>query len=414
MAGLSHHTASLAELEDFRFDDEEAFLTAARQRFKGVVLFQTCNRIEILVHGEAGTLTAFLHETGRERFDILEGVDVLRHLLRVAAGVDSMIIGEDQILGQLKRAWTASQEAGSSDEITDLCMKKAVHVGVEVRRRTRINRGAVSIGSAAVALAEDLLSSLEGRHILVVGSGEMGMLVAQALAAKDLTAIYVANRTYERAVVLAEKIGGKAVNFGELRRYITLSDVVITCTSAPHAVITRDLMAGVMKERCWPLDGHPRPIVVIDIAQPRDVEAEAGGVDGVSLYTIDNLRDVNEHTLAERRSEADQAEAFIESELTRFIGLLNSASAEEVLRMLHTWAETIRVRERDRALSRLQGCRDDVPAVIDDLTRVLTKKLLIDATFSIRSCAEQGQMDEADRLLNAITRGNRSCFRKDD
>ncbi len=414
MAGLSHHTAGLSDLETFRFPDEQAFLMAARERFRGVLLLQTCNRIEVLVQGSAASLTDFLHEQGRDQFEIREGVDVLRHLLQVAAGIDSMIVGEDQILGQLKRAWAASQEAGACSQVIDLCMKKAVHVGIEVRKQTKINRGSVSIGSAAVALAENLLTTLKGRHILVIGSGEMGMLVAQALAAKNLTAIYVANRTYERAVMLAGKIGGKAVHFNELRRYFTLSDVVITCTSAPHPVITKEILADVMKGRCWPLDGHPRPLVLIDIAQPRDVEEGAGEVDGVNLFTIDNLRDVNEHNMEARREEAARAEAHIEAEIDRFITMLNGASADEVLGGLFTWAEAIRLRERERACARLQGCSPETAAVIDDLTRVLTKKLLIDATYSIRACAQNGRIEEAERLVNAITRGDQSCFRKED
>jgi glutamyl-tRNA reductase len=407
MAGLNHHTAALGALETFRFPDEEGFLTAARERFKGALLLQTCNRTEVLVHGDARALTDFLHDLGRESFEVLEDVEVLRHLLELAAGIDSMIIGEDQILGQLKGALALAQEHGASDPVIDLCIKKAVHVGVEVRKRTEINRGAVSIGSAAVALAEDLLGSLDGRHILVIGSGEMGMLVTKALAARDLTAIYVANRTYARALVLAEKIGGKAVNFSELTRYIALSDVVITCTSAPHPLLTRDVLARAMRDRCWPIDGHPRPLVIIDIAQPRDVEEDAAGIDGVNLYTIDNLRDVNEHTIEARRNEAARAEAFIEEELDRFLSQINGASADEVLRGLYTWAEAVRVRERDRALGRLRGCGPETEDVIDDLTRVLTKKLLIDATFSIRSCAEQGQIEDAEWLVRAITRGDR-------
>ncbi|QSZ68329.1 glutamyl-tRNA reductase [Methanofollis aquaemaris] len=414
MAGLNHHAAALGDLERFRFPDEEAFLSAARERFKGALLLQTCNRVEVLVHGDAQALTDFLHDQGRDTFEILDGVEVLRHLLEVAAGMDSMIIGEDQILGQLKKALALTQEAGTCDPIIDLCIKKAVHVGVEVRRRTEINRGAVSIGSAAVALAEDLLGSLDGRHILVLGSGEMGLLVAQALAARDLTAIYVANRTYERALVLAEKIGGKAVNFSELTRYITLSDVVITCTSAPHPIITREILGRAMRDRCWPTEGHPRPLVVVDIAQPRDVEEDAAEVDGVSLYTIDNLRDVNEHTIETRRTEAARAETFIEEELDRFLSQVNCASAGEVLSGLYTWAEAVRTRERDRALTRLQGCGPETKVVIDDLSRVLTKKLLIDATFSIRSCAEQGRIEDAEQLVRAITRGDRLCSRRDD
>lgn len=158
-------------------------------------------------------LEGFLQEKGRHGFTVIEGEAVPRHLLELAAGIDSLIVGEDQILGQLKQALAIAEEAGgAANSVISLCVNKAVHVGgVRVRRQTQINRGgAVSVGSAAVTLAENLLGTLSDRHILVVGSGEMGVLVAQALAAKGLTAIYVANRTYERAVMLADKIGGGA------------------------------------------------------------------------------------------------------------------------------------------------------------------------------------------------------------
>ena len=189
---------------------------------------------EVLVEGDARSLEALLREQGRKDFFIIEGVDVPRHLLELAAGIDSLIVGEDQILGQLKQALAITEEAGTASSAIKLCINKAVHVGVRIRRQTQINRGAVSVGSAAVTLAEKLLGSLCDRRILVIGSGEMGLLVTQALAAKDLTAIYVANRTYERAVALAEEIGGRAVKFNDLYHYVALSDVVISCTAAPH------------------------------------------------------------------------------------------------------------------------------------------------------------------------------------
>lgn len=405
VAGLSHHTANVGTLEAFRFPDEKEFLTAAKERFKGVVLLQTCNRIEVLVQGDARGLTLFLHEMGRKEFSVLEGPEALRHLLELASGIDSMIVGEDQILGQLKTALIASQEAGTCSGILDHCITKAIHVGVEVRQRTGINRGAVSVGSAAVILAEEQLGTLEGRHILVIGSGEMGMLVAQALAAKHLTAIYVANRTFGRAEILAKKIGGKAVHFDQLERYISLSDVVITCTSAPHPILKRADLVQVMKARCWPLDGHPRPLLLVDIAQPRDIEPGAETVDGVRLFTIDDLKGVNDRTMETRRQVAELAQDYLESELGQFIRHLNRKAADDTLAVLHSWAEAIRVRERDKALARL-GSRDEKSvAVMDDLSRVLVGKILADATLAIRECAERGDMDAAERLVQAITKG---------
>jgi glutamyl-tRNA reductase len=407
IAGVSHHTANVSALETFRFQDEPEFLKKAGQRFKGVLLLQTCNRVELIVEGDADELRDFLTTQARQDFFIHDGKGALCHLFSLASGIDSMIVGEDQIIGQLKKALADAQEAGTASNFLEFCINKAIHVGIEVRKRTMINRGAVSVGSAAVLLAESQIGSLEGKHILVVGSGEMGMLVAQALAAKDLTAMYVANRTYGRAVILADKIGGKAVRLSELYHYITLSDVVISCTSAPHPVIHKKELSQAMKNRCWPVVGHPRPLILIDIAQPHDVENGAATIDGVHLFSIDNLRTINEQTMSTRKAEAERAHGFVDAELEIFLRHLNRKSADDLLAALHTWAEAVRIRERDRAMTRL-GCPDAKMAeIVDDLTRVLAKKLLTDATFSIRESAEEGDLAAAKALVKAITQGDR-------
>jgi len=414
IAGISHHTATVDVLERARFVDEQAFLMKSRDRFRGVLLLQTCNRVEIFVHGEAEILAAFLQEEGREKFSLCIGVEAMHHLMELACGIDSMIVGEDQILGQLKKSLQQSKDAGCASPVLELCVNKAVHAGIEARRRTQINRGAISIGSAAVQLAEEQLGTLQGKHILVIGSGEMGMLVAQALAAKELTAIYVANRTYSRAEILAKKIGGRAVRFEDLPRYMVQSDVVISCTSAPHPVIHCNTLREVMKTRCWPLDNTPRPLILIDIAQPRDVEEGADAIAGISLFSIDNLRYINEMTMHARRSEAERARVFIEEELLHFVRLLNSRAADDTLAILHTWAEAIRSRERDRALSRLGTDDDRTREIVDDLSRVLVKKILSDVTVSIRLCAEQGDLESAESLVSAITRSEKLCFRNEE
>lgn len=407
IAGVSHHTANVTALEDFRFAGEAEFLEAASARFKAVLLLQTCNRVEVIVEGDGESLRSFLHEQGRKEFFVHDDRGALRHLFALASGIDSMIVGEDQIIGQLKKALADAQEAHTSSSFLENCINKAVHVGIEVRKRTMINRGSVSVGSAAVQLAETEIGSLEGKHILVIGSGEMGLLVAQALAAKHLTAMYVANRTYGRAVMLANKIGGKAVKLSELYHYITLSDVVISCTSAPHPVIHRKDLAHAMKDRCWPVEGHPRPLILIDIAQPRDVEEDADTIDGVHLFTIDNLRSINEQTMSTRKAEADRAHEFVDAELLVFLRHYHRKSADDALASLHTWAETVRTRERDRAISRLATADKKTSEVIDDLSRVLAKKLLTDLTFSIRASAEEGDLETVDALVKAITQGDR-------
>jgi glutamyl-tRNA reductase len=406
IAGINHQSSDIATLEKFRFPDEAALLADAGTRFRGAILLQTCNRVEMLVEGSRDELTEFLGEKGKSGFFVLEGQEALGHLFSLAAGIESMIVGEDQILGQLKKALAASHEAKVSSSFLDLCINKAVHVGIEVRKRTTINRGAVSVGSAAVLLAESQIGSLEGRHILVVGSGDMGLLVAQALAARNLTAMYVANRTYQRAVILAEKIGGKAVHFDDLYHYVTLSDVVISCTSAPHPVIHAAELERVMKDRLWPVEGHPRPLILIDIAQPRDVEEGAGEIDGVRLFTIDSLRSVNEETMSARKEEANRARQYVAEELGHFIRHLSRLNADNVLATLHTWADAIRTRERDRALLRLGVADPTIVSIIDDLSRVLAGKILADATSAIRAHAERGDLASAEALASALTGGS--------
>jgi glutamyl-tRNA reductase len=406
VGGLVHHEADAASLEAFRFADETALLTDASAVFGGALLLQTCNRVELLVPGTAADLTAYLHASGRTDFSVREDEYAVRHLLEVACGLDSMIMGEDQILGQLRQALVQSREAGALTPLIDECVNAAVHLGVEARTCTEINRGAVSIGSAAVQLAENLLGSLKGRHILVVGSGEMGLLVTQALAARDLTAIYVANRTHGRAIELARKIGGKAVRLDELRRYLILSDVVISCTSAPHPVLKVATLKEVMRGRCWPLEGAPRPLILIDIAQPRDVEAGAEQIAGVHLCTIDSLRAISEQTIEARRGEAERVLDMIENEVGRCVRLLNRRAAEQGLGRLHSWAEHVRVRERDRALKRLGTVDERTREVVDDLSRVLARRLLAEATLAVRAEAEAGRIEEANVLVSAITGGD--------
>jgi glutamyl-tRNA reductase len=184
--------------------DEPELLVKADQRFKGVLLLQTLAG-QLIVEGDADELKDFLNGQERRDFFMHDGRGALCHLFSLASGIDSMIVGEDQIIGQLKKALADAQEAGTASAFLEFCINKAVHVGIEVRKRTLINRGAVSVGSAAVLLAESKIGSLEGKHILVVGSGEMGMLVAQALAAKDLTAMYVANHITVRRLLTETK-----------------------------------------------------------------------------------------------------------------------------------------------------------------------------------------------------------------
>ena len=398
----------------FRFKDEEAFFEKTAPLFPGVVLLETCNRVEILVHGNADTLRKFLSGEKKYGFGILEGEAALMHLLELASGTKSMIVGEDQILGQMRRALLLAEAHGMNDVITDVCLNTAIREGVAIRQKTCINKGAVSIGSAAVLLAEELLGKLDGKNILVVGGCEMGTLVARALCEKNLRAIYVTNRSFDRAILLAEEINGRAMRLDQLYPCIALSDVVISCTGAPHLIIHAEDLAETMNERFWPLDEQPRSLLLIDIAQPRDIEDECKNIPGVSLKTLDDLKIISEKNLAIRKTESLQAEDLAKAALPEFIKAFNRAASGDLTKSLYTWAEEIRLREKNKALSRLKDPDPYTESVIEDLTFALTKKLLESAAKSIRASAECTDTQTAEILLKAIINGEKACIRKQE
>ena len=398
LAVLSHEKHSSAELADQLFDEGEFYKTVSSP----CLLLQTCNRIEILSRESGDALSAFLESQGKEGFTILEGEDVLLHLLELAAGTKSLIVGEDQILGQMKKALLTAEEAGCVDDVISACITAAVRFGVLVRQKTAINRGAVSVGSAAVLLAEEELGGLDGRNILVVGGGETGKLVARALSEKDIKAIYVANRSYETAAALAAEIGGRAMRLDQMYSCLSEADVVISCTSAPHEIIRAEPISKIMEKRLWPLDDAPRKLLMIDIASPPDIEYACADISGVSLYTIDDLKGISKRNLASRKKEIRTAEELIREYLPEYIRIIKRTSAGDVLSELYSWAEDIRARETEKALRAIRN-GSDIEETLEKFSLSLTKKLLDDTSCAVRRFAEESRIDKAKSLVTTIT-----------
>ena len=398
LAVLSHEKHSSAELADQLFDEGEFYKTVSSP----CLLLQTCNRIEILSRESGDALSAFLESQGKEGFTILEGEDVLLHLLELAAGTKSLIVGEDQILGQMKKALLTAEEAGCVDDVISACITAAVRFGVLVRQKTAINRGAVSVGSAAVLLAEEELGGLDGRNILVVGGGETGKLVARALSEKDIKAIYVANRSYETAAALAAEIGGRAMRLDQMYSCLAEADVVISCTSAPHEIIRAEPISKIMEKRLWPLDDAPRKLLMIDIASPPDIEYACADISGVSLYTIDDLKGISKRNLASRKKEIRTAEELIREYLPEYIRIIKRTSAGDVLSELYSWAEDIRARETEKALRAIRN-GSDIEETLEKFSLSLTKKLLDDTSCAVRRFAEESRIDKAKSLVTTIT-----------
>ncbi|BAW31740.1 glutamyl-tRNA reductase [Methanothermobacter sp. MT-2] len=312
---------------------------------------------------------------------IEEDKKALKHLLRLASGLESMIIGEDQILGQIKDARLEALKRGLCGPTLDMIFNKAVHVGQIIRNKTKINKGSVSIGSAAVELAESVQGDLKCKKVLVIGAGEMGALVARALAEKQLKAIVVANRTYDRAVRLARELGGYAIQFDRLDEALSDADVVISATAAPHYILTRERV-----EKAIPIERRDS-VTMIDIANPRDIEEKVREL-GIRLFNIDDLRGIAEKNRRKRENEARKAEQIIEKELELLVNSLKYKKVEPLISQIRKSMEEIRIRETEKAMQML-GELEDKEKIIDDLTRSIVNKIFHDIISKLRKAAEE-------------------------
>ncbi len=362
-------------------------------------VLMTCNRVEVYVVSPKGSRVLFDYAKKMgvpERIvEFNDHEESVLHLMRVACGLESMIVGEDQILGQIKELYHAARQAGVTGKVLDTAFEKAIHVGKRVRSETRINKGSVSIGSAAVDLAEDVLGTLEGKTVVIVGAGTMGTLVAHALAHRNVSAIYVANRTFERAEELAEELNGFAVQYDEMNKYIACSDVVISATSAPHAVITTEMLQQILTTR----ENHKNPnrdLLLIDIATPRDIEETASELPDVKLYNIDGLKEISDRNLQKRMQEVGRVEKIIEEEYELLQLQYKRQHADKIIAALYSLIQDLRIRERERAVNRLSAKHtlgDFERQVLDDLTHAITNKVLAEPTKTLRNAAEEEDLD---------------------
>ncbi|MGQ0535689.1 MAG: glutamyl-tRNA reductase [Methanobacteriota archaeon] len=394
-AHVSLGWASVEELEPFlrRSGDE---LLARVGKLPGVseaVLVATCNRAEIYVSAwEPSAARRHLEELFLEiggpaaarvvRFHEEEAT--LRHLLRVAAGLESLIVGEDQVLHQVRESMQQAERLGTVGNNLGLVFKKALSVGKLVRTRTGISRGSVSMGSAAVELAEDALGSLEGRRLLVLGAGEVADLVAQALARRRLHAVIVANRTFSHAEDLARRLQGRAIPFDELPQALREAHVVICATSAPHHVLDRRAIEAAR--------AGDEPLVLIDISIPRNIAPDVQEIPGVTLYDMEGLRGVAEENLERRREEADRAARIVDGELELLRARLKEQAADDVLRALHARLDAIASRELAKA-HRKAKLSAHQKEVVEAMLASALAKALADPTRSLKAAARAGRED---------------------
>lgn len=388
---VSHKKASIEELEKVWFESHDELLNnvLSDSRICECAILMTCNRVELYIVGN--NTKSFVEEFIKnlnikdDIVDVYFDDECLEHLLRVSAGLESMIVGEDQILGQLKDFYHLSKKCGAIKEILDVVFSKAIQVGKKVRNLTNINKGSVSIGSAAVELAESRLGSLKRKKVLLIGAGEMGSLVAKAIVNKDVDAILIANRTFSKAKELAEQLGGIAVKFDRLEEFMTKCDVVISATSAPHYIITKDLIERVVKQR-------GEPILLIDIALPRDIEDVE--IDNVSIHTIDDLREISDKNLRKRYDEAKKAEKIVKEELEHLKQMLKDLRANTAISSMYTIAEIVKKDEINELYNKLKSkynVDESVIPILEDFANSFIKKFLRQPTVRLRIAARDGK-----------------------
>jgi glutamyl-tRNA reductase len=398
---VTHRKASIDEIEKAWHGDVETLLkwVGSHDLVNECAVLKTCNRVEIYVVSPRGEKMLFeLAKKARVSSRIIDFHDhdeSLLHLLRLACGLESMIIGEDQILGQMKDLVQIAMKTGTTGWMLDTAFKKAIQVGKRVRKETRINERSISVGSAAVDLAEEILGDLAGKSVLVIGAGDTGELISKALKAKDIGSLYVTNRTFSSAECLAECLGGTAVPFEEMRDHLKIADVVISATAAPHYILLKEDIERAM-------EGRERKLLLIDIANPRDIDEAAANVANVQLHNIDSLKNISSENMRQRMAEVEKVEAIIEEEFGLLKAKYKRKQAEELLAQLYSQAEVIKDQEVRRAMNKLSARHtlgEIEQQVLRDMSHSIVNKLLADPTKVLKKAAESGD----EELLKSLS-----------
>ena len=385
LLGLSHKTAPVELRERFALPADSAGATAAglaqRPGIAEAVVLSTCNRVEFLVRADNGAdplgeIRSFLADVRKLPFESAEphlyrfaDADAIRHLFRVASSLDSMVVGEPQILGQVKEAYAVAKAAGAVRGPLDLLVNTAFKVARRVRNETGIGQMAVSVSYVAIELARKIFGDLRGRSVLIVGAGKMSELAARHLRRAGAERVYVTNRTYERAIEMARLFSGEAVEFERLFEMLSTVDIVISSTGAPHFILTKKTGERLNAAR------KNRPIFFVDIAVPRDIDPEINSIDNMFVYDVDDLQQVADANMRERMREADRAEQIIEEEVEKMLHRLRTQDVAPTIVSLQEELDRMRLAEIERHRAKLGDLTPEQERAIDALTRSLMNKV---------------------------------------
>ena len=417
ITGVNHKSAPVEVRERLAFDDhalsEALVALKGRPGFCEGMILSTCNRVEVALTCEENSKTSavavdeFLAETRHVQREWVtpylyhfEDSDAIRHLFRVAASLDSMVVGEPQILGQLKSAYSLAKEHGAFSGFMDTLLTRAFSVAKRVRSETDIGANAVSISYAAVELAREIFGSLEGKKIMIVGAGKMSELAARHLRRSGAGQILVTNRTHERALEMVELFDGKLVDYTRFLSALPEVDIVISSSAAPHYIIRRDDMKRVLEAR------RNRPMFLIDIAVPRNIEPTVNALDNVFLYDIDDLQKVIETNLQGRMDSAKEAEAIVHEEVERMMARLKAREVAPTIVKLQDELERLRAAEVARMRTKLGALTPEQEQAIEALTKSMINKIAHGPISEIRRQASQ---PDGHYIINAV----RKVFRLD-
>lgn len=406
--GMNHQTASVDLREKAAINAEQIShaLTELQERCHShSVIVSTCNRTELYIHGEIDDPQVFIHWLAEYRqldeqqltnsLYIHRGPEVIRHLIRVAAGLDSMILGEPQILGQVKQAYAEAREVGVIGPILERCFQRGFAAAKKVRTQTGIGENAVSVAFAAVSLAKRIFADMSEARVMLVGAGETIELVAKHLIDQGVTNLSVANRTVARAQALAKNLNARAIALNDLPNYLPQADIVIGSTASPLPIIGKGMMEQVMRTR------RRQPVLMVDIAVPRDIESQVGDLRDVYLYTVDDLQGIIEQNLAHRREEADHAELLIDEQVNEFAAWLRSLEIVDSIRHYRGHCYTLRDEQVHKALEALHHGQDPED-VIQELAFKLTNKLIHAPTQALNKAGREGQFEQLDVIRQAL------------
>ena len=409
LIGVNHNTAPVEVREKFAIPESKISDAVSRlAHYPGIeegMIVSTCNRVEFLArscNGSEPNLRGYMCEYFQTDLGNYEKYlyeyredEAVRHVFRVASSLDSMVVGEPQILGQVKEAYAAARAVGAVTSHLDALVTKAFGVAKRVRSETAIGSSAVSVASIAVELARKIFGSLDGKTVYLVGAGKMIELAARHLIAGGAGKILVVNRTFEKAVALAQKFDGTPVPFDQLYTTVSKADIVITSTGAPVAIFRREHAEQFMSAR------RNRPMFFIDIAVPRDVDAAVNKVDGVFVYDIDDLQAVVASHISDRKKEAQRAEYIIEDEVRKFNSRLQTLEVVPTIVSLQEHLETIRQAEIDRVRGRLGSLSAEQEAAIEAATRGMINKILHTPISTLKTAARE---PEATTVIDTIRR----------